>query len=541
MYQTVPAVDDSVPHDEQDPPENSDNQGHPLTQLNVELLSQFVKGYQEDPYFRDRYNLDRAHNRNEPLTPSRFERAKNGLLYFIDASSNTRVCVPRTLVETVLKWIHEPPYESAHAGVDRFTHRVQRNFFWPKLRHSCENFVKTCDSCQKNKTENKKPEGALQPLEVPLHPFHTFSLDLITGLPPSGEEQFTAILVIVDKLTKYGIAVPTFNSLDKQGFAEFFVNEVICRFGMPEKIVADRDKRWATDFWKSVFAHFGGIMALSSAHHPQTDGQTENLNAQIEVMLRAYVSQDRGEWSKWIRFVMRAYNSSVHSSTGYQPDFLLMGYHPEISTTIFSRDHDPSERPFLPSQEAKDFVRKMELRRNFVKDAILLAQERQAKAYNKKRRMARDIKEGDYVLVNPHSMELVEAEGTGKKLVQRGVGPFEVSEVIGPSVLRLRLPASFPMHPVINREHLRLYHSSGDEFGERSVLPDTRQLKLNHEEYEVEAILGHKLGPKSKGRKRLYRVRWEGYGPEDDTWEDEYALRNSFEILRDYQKMHALR
>jgi hypothetical protein len=105
--------------------DDSPSYGHPLTRMSEELILQFVEGYEEDPYCKDRYNLDKARNPNVPLTPSHFEKADSGLLYFVDANVNSRVCVPRSLVGTVLKWIHEPPYESAHAGVERFTHQVQ--------------------------------------------------------------------------------------------------------------------------------------------------------------------------------------------------------------------------------------------------------------------------------------------------------------------------------------------------------------------------------------------------------------------------------
>ena len=162
-----------------------------------------------------------------------------------------------------------------------------------------------------------------------------------------------------------------------------------------------------------------------------------------------------------------------------------------------------------------------------------MAQERQAKAFNKNRQPVEDIKEGDQVLVNPHTLKLVEVEGTGRKLVQRMIGPFEVMERINPNVYRLRLPDSYPMHPVINIEHLKKYKQSPPEFSDRTTLPPTREF-LASEEYEVEAILGHRLTGKKKGNRRMFRVRWAGFGPEADSWISETDLRNSPELKRDY-------
>ena len=116
-----------------------------------------------------------------------------------------------------------------------------------------------------------------------------------------------------------------------------------------------------------MVANYGSVMALSSAHHPQTDGQTEILNAMIEQMLRAYVSSDKESWSKWLSILAYSYNSSVHSSTKYSPNFLLMGYNPRISMGAIVPKVDPSRRPFLPSQSAEDFVEALEIHRTLLK------------------------------------------------------------------------------------------------------------------------------------------------------------------------------
>ena len=343
------------------------------------------------------------------------------------------------------------------------------------------------------------------------------------------------ILVIVDKLTKFAIIIPTHTTLSQEGFAKLFVERVVNVYGLPEVIISDRDKRWATIFWKSVVSNYGSVMALSSAHHPQTDGQTEILNATIEQMLRAYVSSDRENWSSWLSVLTYSYNSSMHSSTKYSPNFLLMGYNPRTSVSAIVPEIDPALRPFLPSQSAEDFVEAIETHRSLAKDAIALAQDRQAKAYDKKRRPIEELEVGDYALVNPHSLELIDVAGTGRKLVQRMIGPFEVVEKINPMVYRLRLPDTYSMHPVFNMEHLKKYTPSPEEFGERTELPPTRELRAS-EEYEVEAILGHRLVGKKRANRRMFLVRWKDYGPADDSWVSEYDLRNSSQLKRDYLK-----
>jgi len=168
------------------------------------------------------------------------------------------------------------------------------------MNRSTEKFCKTCDVCQKTKVNCTKKMGALRPSHIPSQPFEMVSLDLITRLPPSGQEQYMAVLVIVDKLTKFTLFIPMHDSPTQEGFAKLFIEKVAHVYGMPHRIIADRDKRWATGFWKSVVALHGPKMALSSSHHPQTDGQMEILNATIEQMLQAYVHKDQASWSDWL-------------------------------------------------------------------------------------------------------------------------------------------------------------------------------------------------------------------------------------------------
>jgi hypothetical protein len=209
------------------------------------------------------------------------------------------------------------------------------------------------------------------------------SLDLITGLPPSGPEKFTTVLVIVDKLTKYAIMVATHNQLSQKGFACIFVDRVVNVYGLPEHIICDQDKYWSMAFWCSVVSYYGSSLAISSAYHPQTDGQTEVLNTTVEQMMQAYVAEDCASWARWLSKVRCACNFSVHSYTGYSPDFLLFGYQQRVSTAFLVPQGDPTQHPLLSSQKANNYIAVMERHRKSTRDALTLAQERQARAHNK--------------------------------------------------------------------------------------------------------------------------------------------------------------
>ena len=120
--------------------------------------------------------------------------------------------------------------------------------------------------------------------------------------------------------------------MDTTQFAKLFVESVVLKYGVPTHLISDRDPRWTSAFWRAVAKELGIHLSLSSAHHPQHDGQTEAVNQTLETMLRAYVHADRSAWAKWLPLVCHAYNSSHHSATGYTPHFLLYGM--EASTDL---------------------------------------------------------------------------------------------------------------------------------------------------------------------------------------------------------------
>jgi hypothetical protein len=495
--------------------------------IGPERLQAFVQGYEEDPSFK-RHWEEAAIEGAELEAAQRFYRSDNGLLLFRDADWVARLCVPQSETRRILKESHESPWESAHAGSARLFHKLAARFYWPRMWTDVVEFTRTCDVCQKIKADKRGPKGKLRPHAIPLLPFEVVTLDLITGLPRS--DGFDAVLVIVDKLTKFVQYVPTLSNLKQEGFAKLFVEHVALKYGIPQQMIADRDARWAKAFWASVAKHLGLSLLLSTSHHPQTDGQTEKANDTLEVALRAYTAGSRGSWAKWLGILAMAHNSTPHSSTNYSPFFLLHGYSPRTNETAIDPVPRGINRFLTHSAAAMPFINELEVHRTRARDALARAQARQAKAYNTGRR-DEEFEEGDEVLVNPHSLELVEVHGTGRKLVQRRIGPFPISEKINSVVYRLHIPPEYRMHPVVNIQHLTKYYRD-DGRSDRAKLPELRELSTE-EEYEVEKLVGHRYNPTK--RRREYLVRWKGYGPEHDTFEPELALRNAFAKLREYK------
>jgi hypothetical protein len=180
----------------------------------------------------------------------------------------------------------------------------------------------------------------------------------------------------------------------------------------------------------------------------------------------------------------------------------------------------------LPGLELR--IQELEAHRDSVCNAIKQSADKQAYQYDKGHRPP-NLEVGDEVLINPHSLELVDIKKGSRKLIQREIGPFEIMEVISPAAFWLRLPDSYPMHNVVNLQHLTRYQRSPDK--DRLSLANPRDSLQESEEYEVEKIVGEQ---RRKG-KVLYRVQWKGYSAEDDTWQTAKDLRNTPELLKQWK------
>ncbi|KAG8903991.1 hypothetical protein FRC01_008900 [Tulasnella sp. 417] len=265
------------------------------------------------------------------------------------------------------------------------------------------------------------------------------------------------------------------------------------------------------------------------------------MNQVLKTVLRTYVNEQRNNWHECLVPFQHAYNNTIHSSTGHTPQFLLCGFHPlDPEKLLAGRNEDAIPRRTIENKDAEFFAEGMEALRSAAKDALRVAQAFQERAYNNGR-LDFEFEEGDQVLLNPHSMNLLKATtGKGKKLLSKYDGPFEISAKLSPVTYRLRLPASYRIHPVINIAHLQPYRVSPPEFGERSRKHLNREDFEELPEYEVERIMDEKWEdlPARKGRRsrriKRYLTRFVGYGPEWDEWLTSQDLRNAPAVMREW-------
>jgi hypothetical protein len=245
---------------------------------------------------------------------SDFSTNEDGSLRFKE-----RWCVPENeaLKRKILEEAHHTPY-SVHPGGDKLYKDLKRTFWWPKMKKEVAEFVSRCLTCQKVKSEHKRPQGTIQPLEVPEWKWSSISMDFIVGLPrtPRGNNM---IWVIVDRLTKSAHFIPMKDIWSKKELAMAYRKHVLKLHGVPKDIVSDRDSRFISKFWQELQKSLGTKLKMSTAFHPATDGQTERTIQTLEDMLRACVMKFGGNWEEKLDLIEFSYNNSYHSSIQMAP------------------------------------------------------------------------------------------------------------------------------------------------------------------------------------------------------------------------------
>jgi hypothetical protein len=441
---------------------------------------------------------------------------KDGLLFY-----ENRYVIPNytPLKLKILAENHDSKV-AGHFGQFKTQERLKQNFFWPKMEEETRDYVRSCDVCQRDKASRKKKYGLLQPLEIPHKPWKSIAMDFIVGLPES--KGFTQIWVVIDRLTKMAHFVPmrTGEKSPAKDLAITFAKEVWRLHGLPSDIVSDRGSLFISSFWKELMEHLGVELNLSTAFHPQTDGQTERVNQTLETYLRHFSNFQQDDWTDLLPMAEYAYNTAVSEATKVSPFFANYGFNPE---TQWAEESDPSEMEWSNPASEKLLVRFQKIW-SYLQDNIVDAQQRMAKYYNQKAQKQPMFKTGDLVMVNMKNMK---TKRPSKKLDHKKLGPVKVVEKIGKRAFRVELPPQAKNHPVFHVSELEPYRQSKTD-GRHQPPPPVEEIE-GESNYVVESIGKSRL---NKSRKRVeYLVFWEGYPPEEATWEPFENLEDTAEKL----------
>ncbi|GKB03552.1 retrotransposon-related protein [Tanacetum coccineum] len=410
-----------------------------------------------------------------------------------------------SLRKDLLSYFHDGVI-GGHSGVKATTHKICSVFYWKGLRKQVKQWVKDCLVCQKCKPDLSAYPGLLQPLPIPKTVWSSISMDFIEGLPKS--HGCSVIFVVVDRLTKYAHFMPLSHPFTAMQVAQVFLTQVCKLHGVPESIVSDRDKVFLSTFWRELFKLLHVKLLLSSAYHPQTDGQTEVVNRCLETYLRCMTGENPKGWFKWVPLAELWYNSNYHSSIGTTPFEALYGQPPPIHVPYVGglSKVDTVDRSLVAREQAIATL----------KFHLARAQNRMKQQTNK-HRIERELQVGDLVLLKlqPHRQVSIR-QGKQNKFSPKYFGPFEVIAKVGQVAYKLKLPPQAQIHDVFHVSQLKKLQGQ-HQFITQAILP-----QLNTEgllDVTPLKVLDRKMVKRNNAMAVYGLVQWSNGEPQDATWE----------------------
>ena len=385
------------------------------------------------------------------------------------------------------------------------------------MKNEVQEYVKHCEICQRAKGGNSKPSGLLQPLPIPSRPWSSISMDFIEGLPKSN--QYTTIMVVVDRFTKYAHFIPLSHPYTAPKIAQLFSNNIMRLHGLPQSIVSDRDPTFTSKFWGELFRIQGVKLLMSTAYHPQTDGQTEVTNKTLEGYLRCYVGDNPKGWANWLALAEFCYNTSYHSSTKTTPFEATYGYPP------------PSIIDYIPGstqvQATEEHLQDRTEQITKIKQHLKKAQDRQKKQADKGRKDV-EFKEGEwaYLKLQPFRQTSMPSNKNGK-LTFKYFGPFKITRKVGSVAYQLDLPKEARIHNTFHISLLKKWLGEGDT--PTQWCPDLGTKKSPRP--EPAEIMDRRTTMARRKEKEEILLRWEGQPPEDAVWVDEDWFKREYPHL----------
>jgi hypothetical protein len=390
-----------------------------------------------------------------------------------EVTNGQAIYVPKNkaLREEIMDMLHTTP-TAGHPGPEKMLEMIQRNYDWPGIKADVDKFVHGCNQCQRNKPSRTPKKWQLYPNPVAKYPWEQISWDLIGPLPES--HGHNAILVIVDRYGKRAHFHPCRTTLTMEGAARIMLERVFRDHGLPRKVFSDLRSQFVSGFMAELYKKLGIKMNPSTAFHPQTDGQTEWVNQEIEKFLRMFVNYRQDDWEEWLPIGEFCYNDKKHSATGFTPFFLETSQHPwkgKIS----------KEAPKRP--EVQHFVEELERVRKQAETSLEKARKTMEKQNGK--RKVPDFPDGTKVWL---SAENIDTTRPSKKLDAKRYGPFKIVKKHHGRSYELDLPPQWKIHPIFH-DHLLTKYTEPTADVQKKPDPPLPEVIGQSQEHEVEEIL----------------------------------------------------
>ena len=458
---------------------------------------------------------------------------------------NDRLYVPDDpeLRTEIIRMVHDLP-PGGHAGRASTYDRLSRHYYWPRMTDSVARYVKSCHTCKRSKTYREGKQGLLKPLPIPDHYWQDISIDFISPLPICLRygRSYQHIMVVVDRLSKKKKFIPL-DALEVETVVQAFIEWIWREEGYPFSIISDRGTQFTAHFWRRLCERVGTKPRLSTAFHPETDGQTENANASLKQFLRAYVNYNQNNWVDWLPLAEFEANSDRNASTGVAPFLLTKGYIPRSGLEPPSPwDVSASQRAKREVQSADAFIDKMDRMRQHVKEQLEWSRALQKEQADRRRLPAPEFMVGDMVMLDSRNIKTARPT---KSLDHKNLGPYRITKAYGNSAYQLDLPASMGrVHPVFHPWLLHLDNSDPLP-GQRIPPPPPVDIDEEGEIWDVEEILDSKIDGRMKdpltGKKGclLYKIKYTGPEAHDNpSWQPFTNAAGSADLIADFHHVY---
>lgn len=412
----------------------------------------------------------------------------------------------RQEMQEVLEKAHNHPM-AGHKGWLKTLERVSRQYWWKGMRNDIKAYCRDCLRCKRSKAATHRPYGLLQPLTVPNAPWEQVTFDFITELPPSKflGQVYDSILVIVDRLTKMAHYVPALSTWTAEDLTQVWMRDVVRLHGVPKLVISDRGVLMKSKTWDTFCHYLASQRGLSSAYHPETDGQTEKQNQTLEQYLRCYCCLEQDDWAIWLSVAEFAYNDSVHSTTTISPFRAYHGADPR-GPNWPGQPLGEGEAPLAKGIAAKVLALQRECK------AKITAATAYQKKYADRKRMHLTLSVGDKVLVSNRHIRSTRPK---KKLDWKYLGPGTVTKVITPVTYQIDLPGLGSVHPVFHISLLEPYNPKGSIQSQDPPIPDTLR-QFGDDVYEIDHIIKQRQNAVGVWE---YLVKWKDYPDSENSWE----------------------